>query len=161
MLKLLISYRRGDTRRETLRIYQRLCTEFGQENVAKDLRAQSPAATFQSRLAEVLVSHNLVLVVIGPDWISQRDERGNPKIRNYNDDVHVELRTALARDGITVVPILIEGAMMPSKEQLPTPLQDLVNKPALIIRKGPFFESDLDIVVDALRRTPGADQQLE
>jgi hypothetical protein len=69
----------------------------------------------------------LLLVVIGPDWLTLKDRQGQPKILNRNDFVRLEVGTALSRN-IRVIPVLVGGAKDLTEEQLPEDLKLLARR---------------------------------
>ena len=62
-----------------------------------------------------------MLVVIGPRWTSLRAADGTRRLDDPNDFVRLEVETALGRS-IPVVPVLVQGATLPRKEDLPASL---------------------------------------
>jgi formylglycine-generating enzyme required for sulfatase activity len=67
-----------------------------------------------------------MLAIIGPNWVDARDEKtGNRRIDDPEDWVRVEIERALARK-IPVIPVLVAGAALPSKSDLPQSLQPLL-----------------------------------
>jgi hypothetical protein len=71
----------------------------------------------------------LVLVVIGPDWLTTTDAQGRPRLQDAHDFVRVEIATALQR-GTPVVPVLVCGARMPSQRELPEDIAALARRQA-------------------------------
>jgi hypothetical protein len=57
---------------------------------------------------------------------------------------------ALQRDDVRVVPLLVEGATMPGEGDLPPGLKALAYRNARILRPGPQFEFDLNILCERL-----------
>ena len=66
-----------------------------------------------------------VLVVIGPQWLTPKDGTGKPRIWDPDDVLRNEVETALRRDDVEVIPVLVEGARMPKREDLPEELSEL------------------------------------
>ncbi|HAG77043.1 MAG TPA: toll/interleukin-1 receptor domain-containing protein, partial [Thauera sp.] len=75
---------------------------------------------------------------------------GRPRIDDTEDMVRLEVEMALAR-GQNVVPLLVQGARMPSAAQLPAPLAPLAYRNALPVRPDPDFRGDVLRLVEALR----------
>jgi hypothetical protein len=57
----------------------------------------------------------VLLAVIGPTWLTVTDERGRRRLDDPDDIVRLEIEAALARE-VRVIPILVEGAVMPGRE---------------------------------------------
>jgi hypothetical protein len=79
---------------------------------------------FRAVLQEILVSCDLMLVLIGKHWSDIKDERGRARLEDPRDFVRLEIETALKRD-ITVTPVLVQGAHMPTPQQLPSEISNL------------------------------------
>jgi hypothetical protein len=79
---------------------------------------------FRGVLQEILVSCDLMLVLIGKDWANIKDETGRARLEDPGDFVRLEIEAALKRD-IVVTPVLVQGAHMPTPEQLPSEVSDL------------------------------------
>src|SRR5262249_38379475 len=96
--------------------------------------------------------------IIGPNWLTATDERGSRRLDDPDDLVRLEIEAALAR-GVRVIPILVEGAVMPGRQDLPESLAGLARRNALLIRHD-SFRSDAGRLVTAIERVlaaaPGA-----
>lgn len=86
---------------------------------------------FVQRIHEGIAGSDVVLVLIGRPWLGTAGQDGRPRIKDELDLVHVEVRSALAR-GVPVVPVLIDGAVMPQSRELPEALRDLAYRQAAI-----------------------------
>src|SRR5690606_32934164 len=111
-----ISYRRADSQTITGRIYDRLADKFGAENVFKDVDSIGYGKDFRGAIRESINTCDVVLVIIGKTWLTLTDERGKRRIDNQNDFVRLEVENALQRDAILTIPVLVEGAAMPSAD---------------------------------------------
>jgi hypothetical protein len=67
---------------------------------------------FVKFLSEEVGKCDVLLALIGANWLTIRDEKGNRRLDNPNDFLRIEIATALTRD-IPVIPILLDGARMP------------------------------------------------
>jgi hypothetical protein len=70
--------------------------------------------------------------VIGRHWLNATDATGRRQLDDPRDFVRREIEQAL-HQGISVIPLLIGGARMPSAEELPASLAPLTSLPALEI----------------------------
>ncbi len=125
MTDIFISYRRGDAAGHAGRLADGLCTHYGREHVFMDLDSIGPGADFVARIQEAVGSCNAALVLIGDNWTSAVDAEGRRRLEDPNDFVRLEVAEALARDGVTVIPVLVEGAKMPEPEELPEDMRRL------------------------------------
>jgi hypothetical protein len=65
-----------------------------------------------------------------PRWLTIADQQNRPRI-HLPDDVHRwEIALALGRSDLTVIPVLVEEARLPSAERLPQDLQRLCEQQA-------------------------------
>ena len=131
MPRIFISYRREDTIGYAGRIYDRLASHFGTENVFMDVENLSPGIDFKSALEQSLASCDHFLAIIGRQWISISDAFGRPRITDPDDMVVLEIAAALDRPAIHVIPLLVNGARMPQARELPSRLLGIARRQAL------------------------------
>lgn len=147
---IFISYRRDEALAEARAIYERLRAEFGSNSVFIDLEGLDYGEDFGEALDRQLQHCQVLLALIGPQWLAAPDGHDGRRLDDENDFVRIELRTALQR-GIRVVPVLLDGALMPRTSDLPADLQPLLRRQALELefRK---FDADIARLVGSLRR---------
>ncbi len=120
---VFISYRRADNAAGYSRSLSRtLKKAFGSARVFRDISSISPGQDFPDTILKMLASCRVMLVMIGNHWTSVTDADGNRRLFNSGDWVRREVALALTRDDLTVIPVLVCGATMPSAEQLPPDL---------------------------------------
>ncbi len=152
---IILSYRREDSAGVTGRIFDRLTQEFGTDRVFMDIDSMPAGVDFHDHLQEILADCGALLVVIGKSWRSQR--KGQPaRIMDPDDWVRVEVETALQRS-IPVVPLLIDGASLPNRDQLPESLWPLLRRNALPVDSGRDFHAQLTRLVRDLQLQVGTD----
>ena len=135
-MKIVLSYRRNDVvGTELSRIHDLLIQRYGPENVFRDIDNILPGADFHDHIHKVLNGCDVLLAIIGPRWVGQRRGRP-PRIKDEDDWVRIEVEAALQRQ-ILVVPMLVEGATMPRRDQLPQTLHPLIRRNAAEIRQWP------------------------
>ena len=61
---------------------------------------------------------DVLLAIIGTNWLDAHDDKCQRRLDSAHDYVRIELAAALTRD-IPVIPVLVDGAMMPSEDTLP------------------------------------------
>ena len=126
---IFISYRVSDTAGETGRLVDSLKQYFYEDQIFVDIDKIEPGVDFTEAIAKSLESCDVMLAIIGPGW-QGINTAGNPsRINNPNDWVRLEISTALKRN-IRVVPVLVDGAELPTAEQLPDDLQSLLRRQA-------------------------------
>jgi hypothetical protein len=101
-------------------VHDRLKGEFRSDLLFMDVDAIPPGDNFIKVLRDELARCDVLLALIGPNWLNVRDEQGNRRLDNPSDFLRIEIATALQRD-IPVIPILLDGARMPKAHQLPMP----------------------------------------
>jgi hypothetical protein len=72
----------------------------------------APSRDFDEYLKSQVAACDAMLAIIGPNWLTAKDENGQRRLDNPEDFVVIEIGAALARD-IPVVPVLVDGARMP------------------------------------------------
>lgn len=118
-----------------------------------DVDAIPLGVNFIKVLREEVAKCDVLLAVIGSNWLNVGDEQGNPRLDNPNDFVRLEMATALHRD-IPVIPILLDGAKIPKTDQLPEDLKELALRNALDVRHA-SFHSDMNRLIQGLKSPSG------
>jgi hypothetical protein len=147
---IFISYRRQDSTHLAGRLYDRLADRFGEGQVFMDVDTIKPDVDFAEEISRAVAACTVLVAVIGPDWLTAADERGRRRLDDPDDFVRLEIEAALAR-GMQVIPIQVEGAVMPGRKDLPGSLAGLARRNALLIRHE-SFRSDIASLVAAIER---------
>jgi hypothetical protein len=116
-----------------------------------DIDSIAIGADFTKAVIEAVSACDIVLALIGPHWSAITDIKGVRRIDYPQDWVRAEIETALRRD-IRVVPVLVDGAVMPQSTDLPPSLQPLIRCQALELSHTGFRSqaSRLIAAVDAV-----------
>lgn len=145
---VFISYRRSSAL-ITDHVHEKLAARLAGAPVFLDRNDIEPGAAFPQRLREAAEGAAVVLAIIGRDWISAQDERTfRRRLDMPNDWVRQELEVALAGEAM-VVPVLVEGATMPTVEQLPDSIVALAEKNAVTLSRD-HFNDDVNKLIDFL-----------
>lgn len=147
---IFISYRREDSSYPTDFIYRALIKEFGEDAVFKDDDSIPDGVDFRKYIDLAVGSCDVLLAVIGRQWIHAKDKQGHRRIDNPSDFVRLEIESALSRN-IPVIPVLVDGALIPNIAELPKKLGDLVYRNARNIRSGPDFDSDIARLISRIQ----------
>ena len=147
---IFISYRRDDSRHAAGRLVDRLGQTFAREQLFMDVDNIPLGLDFVKVLGDKVAQCEVMLVVIGPQWLEARDERGQRRLDDANDFVRIEVEQALARD-VRVVPVLVDGAAPPRAEQLPGSMQPLARRQATRLSHE-RFGSEAEGMVEALAK---------
>ena len=149
-MKLFVSYRREDTGGRAGRLCDVLVARFGAGNVFQDVNAVAPGHDFRAQVEAAIATSDAVLIVIGADWLRVADTDGGRRIDHENDFVRLEVSVALS-SGIPVVPVLVDGAVLPSHDELPAAMSGMLGRHAVTIRDTSWHQ-DVD---DLIRRLKG------
>lgn len=140
---IFISYRRNDSQDVTGRICDRLKAHFGSDAVFIDDTIPY-GADFPNHLRQTLKDAKVLLAVIGPTWMDElRSRLEKPEI----DWVRLELEQALSQKDTLVIPVLVNGAEIPTSSDLPAELQAFPRKNAAKARAGTDFDTDLERLI--------------
>lgn len=133
----------------TGRIYDRLVSHFGRNNVFKDVDNIPFGSDFRNEIGKAVSQSVVVLVILGEQWLSVTDEDGRRRIDNLDDFVRIEVEAALKRD-VRVIPLLVGSARMPSEAELPEAIKSLAYRNAVAIRNDPDFHRDMTRLIDSM-----------
>jgi hypothetical protein len=139
---VFISYRRADSADVTGRIYDRLLLHFGRASVFKDVDSIPLGADFRQHLSSAVGQCRVVLAIIGRSWLAAEPGAPQRRIDDPRDLVGIEIASALERN-VVVIPVLVQGATMPSTADLPSSLQALAYRNAIAVRPDPDFHQDV------------------
>ena len=138
--RIFISYRRADSAGYAGRIYDRLTAHFGVDAVFMDVDTIEAGLDFVEVLQNAVQSCDVLIALIGRRWLDSKDADGKRRLENPEDFVRVEIAAALDRD-IRVIPVLVDGVLMPRSIELPDNLKTLARRNALQVNH-PSFNAD-------------------
>jgi TIR domain len=142
-IQIFISYRRDGGLADNIVALLRL--ELGNDVLLTEPHALSHGESFDEALRQNIVRSDVFLALIGPNWLGLRKEDGTRRLDNPDDPVRIEIATALRRD-IRVIPILLDGARMPTAEELPDDLKPLARRQWLQVRST-SFGADMNMLI--------------
>jgi hypothetical protein len=148
MAGIFINYRRDDAPGVAGRLFDYLALKFSRRDLFMDVDAMKPGVDFAKQLDTQVSQCQVLLAVIGPHWLDAKDQTGQRRLDNEHDYVRIELASALMRD-IPVIPVLVDGAAMPSEASLADDLKPLARRHALELRHT-RFNADADSILHAL-----------
>lgn len=106
---------------------------------------------WERRLRDAVSRASAVITVIGKDWAETPDAAGHRRLDDPDDVLRREIATALATD-VDVIPVLVGGARMPSRDELPEDLKGLPGRQAVELRDD-HWRSDAKRLVAAAGQT--------
>lgn len=157
MYRIYISYREEDADGYAGWLYKRLCDHFGSHQVFRDVESV-PAGENKEKFIEIALSScEVMIVVIGDEWINVTDEHGELKLRKGSDKVRREISQAL-QSHKRVIPALINRVSLPGKEALPESLDPLADLKPIYISENDFDHNTnqlITILEAQLHSSPG------
>ncbi|MGH8866758.1 MAG: toll/interleukin-1 receptor domain-containing protein [Actinomycetes bacterium] len=135
--RIFISYRREETAYPAGWLYTRLAEHFGATGVFKDVDSIQLGDDFVEVITTAVGSCDVLLALIGEEWLTITDEVGRPRLDDQDDFVRLEIEAALTRN-VRVIPVLVDGASMPRADLLPGSLGKLVRRQALELSASRF-----------------------
>jgi hypothetical protein len=135
--RIFISYRREETAYPAGWLFDRLADRFGGGQVFKDVDSIQLGDDFVEVITTAVGSCDVLLALIGDEWLTITDEHGRRRLDDPDDFVRLEIEAALARK-VRVIPILVGGASMPRADELPDSLSKLVRRQALELSPSRF-----------------------
>lgn len=128
---IFISYRRADTLGHAVHLHDALMQRFDARSVFMDLHSIHPGGLWPFDCQLGSLTCQVMLVLIGRQWLTITDQfTGHRRLDDPDDVLRGEVARALAR-GILVVPVLFDGAPMPTKDDLPDDLKPLADRNAV------------------------------
>jgi hypothetical protein len=134
--QIFISYRRDDSAASAGRLYDRLSARFAKNQIFIDVDLD-PGIDFVEAIETSVGSCDVLIAVIGKRWLLSSDEEGKRRLDNPDDFVRIEIASAINR-GVRVIPVLVDGALMPRSSELPDDLKPLARRNALEVSHNRF-----------------------
>lgn len=148
---VFLSYRRADSRASARHLCEHLTRAFGKRRVFMDVDSIPAGEDFVQVINQTLAHCQVVLVMVGPNWLSARDKEQCLRLEQPNDPVRVELETALTLKR-KIIPLLVDGAHMPQEQELPESLK-LFSRINALSLTDEYFKHDVQKLIDILRNS--------
>ncbi|MEM9548729.1 MAG: FISUMP domain-containing protein, partial [Bacteroidota bacterium] len=142
---VFINYRRSDSESEAGRLASDLDRIFGNRFSFQDIDDIQSGDLWIDKLIDAGLNAQVILVIIGESWLVKR----NNKVRLFDegDWVRRELLAAIEAKKI-IIPVLIDGARLPKKNQIPPELHPLLRHQAFPIRKARWKHDIVPLIQD-------------
>jgi hypothetical protein len=150
MAEIFICYRRDDATGFGGAIRDKLSEEFERDYdkgalIYLDVENKILDEPWRQRLTAELDSSHIVLVIIGPNWLTSTQD-GVMRLEQKNDPVRYEIERA-ARKGKKIIPVCVGGASLPRprqpvSESITKLLDTLLKRPAEFIQTGEAGRAD-------------------
>ena len=149
MKNIFLSYRRSDTDASVGRIYDRLVQLTSRNRVFFDVSAVGPGVDFEREIVTAMQASEIAVFFIGDKWFGCETATGSARIWEDSDYIRTEARAALAINNIKILPVLVGGAPMPRRDQLPPDIREIAARNALFLRHE-RFDDDAERIVGAI-----------
>ena len=159
MTSIFISYRREDSSGYAGRLHDRFVQRWGRERLFMDVDNIDPGEDFLEVIERTLAQCDVLVVVVGPRWLSAEDATGRRRVDNPADFHRMEVEVSL-KCGVRVIPVLVGGAQMPSEADLPQALRSFARRNAIEV-SDKRFEFDSGKLIDAIERALKGREQRE
>ena len=122
---IFISYQRSDCLSQANGLHDGLVNRLPNAEIFMDVDSIPAGVDFEQHIREAIDGCDVVLVLIGDNWMDTRAGTETRRIDEPNDFVRLEIESALANPTVTTIPVLVEGAQMPEAATLPESIQKL------------------------------------
>lgn len=143
--RLFVSYRQGDTDAIAKRMFQQLIESLGPGSVTIDGDGLSEDERLPNQAGRLPAETRVLLVMIGDRWSTREDSAGRSRLHHADDRVRKEVEWAQAHD-IEIVPVLVDGATLPTADELPDSIRFLSRRYALKIGS----DTDFSVTINRL-----------
>ncbi len=148
---VFISYRREDSANVTGRIYDKLLQSFEKNQIFKDVDSIPLGVDFRKHLNQKVGECNVLIAVIGNQWIEPNVPKEQKRINSEKDFVRIEIESALERN-IPVIPVLVRSAQMPQEDELPDSMKALAFRNGIPVRPDPDFHRDMERLIQGIKQ---------
>jgi len=151
---IFISYRGSDQNWATELVYARMTEAFGADAVFKAGNALRVGEEFPAILRREAASCPVMLVCIGPGWLTATAPDGGRRLDSPGDWVREEITISL-QAGNHVVPLLIGNhneVGVPEPNQVPKPIRAMVRRQAWRLAPGGGLDATVPMLVDSLAK---------
>jgi hypothetical protein len=136
---VFVNYRTDDTWTVANWLHKELSQRFGADKVFMAKESIEGGVEYPERMMDALRDSAVVVALVGKSWLASTDEHGGRRLDNPADWVRVELETALAR-GIEILPVAVDGGLIPDTTVLPASLERFALRQALPLSTDDFDE---------------------
>jgi hypothetical protein len=147
--RIFISYRRRETAGHAGRLYDGLVEHFGADRVFMDLTME-PGVDFAETIDQAVGDCGALVALIGDEWLTVTDASGRRRIDDPADIHRMEIEAALDRN-VLLIPALVQGAKMPTTDDLPDGLDPLVRRQSVEL-SDQRWDYDVGRLVNVLER---------
>jgi hypothetical protein len=151
MGRIFISYRRDDTEYISGYIYEHLARIFGKDRIFFDVDTIAGGVDYRKAINDAIADTAIMLVVIGPTWLTAEATPAVRRLTQPNDPVRLEIEAAIQRN-VPIFPLLVQQASVPAENELPSSMAQLSYQNAFAVRPGSDFPRDMERVSATIER---------
>jgi YVTN family beta-propeller protein len=152
-MRIFVSYRRDDVPDASARLADSLVERFGSECVFFDRDSIDGGADFTEVIRDYIEHCDVLLAVIGDDWLQASRAGGQPRIQDPDDNVRLEIEAGL-RCGVPVFPVLIHTAGLPASGVLPDGVRPMLRRNASQLSRT-HWRIDVERLITAIEKLAG------
>jgi hypothetical protein len=145
---VFINYRGEDSDTAAVLVDRELAARFGSDRVFLDSRSIPAGADFVEELLGRVRACSVLLVVIGPRWLTVTDAAGRRRLEDPADWVRREIAEALTH-GLRVIPVLTNDVQLPTEADLPADIAGLSRRQHVLLRRR-YTALDLGFLVERI-----------
>ena len=129
-LHVFMSYRRSDCQAQANGLHDGLIHRIPSASIFMDVDSIPYGVDFEEHIRNAIQQCDIVLVLIGDNWLDE-DSTGRRRIDEAEDFVRLEIENSLESPDVRVIPVLVEGAVMPRTADLPMSIRKLARLNAI------------------------------
>jgi TIR domain len=148
MAEVFINYRTGDGEWPAAFLDDKFKRRYGHDRVFRDATSLGPGRDFRAELQRRLERCTVLIVIIGPNWLTARDEAGRRRLDNSSDYVRMEIAESLNRK-IRVLPVTLNDVRLPLRDELPAEIVDLAQRQSRVFRSR-YYQADFQEIVSII-----------
>jgi hypothetical protein len=147
---VFVSYRRSDSPSAARQIADALKQRFGADRVFFDTRDLRPGTDWLQDIEDRVRAADVIVAVIGPNWVTIADERGRRRVLNPEEEdiVRAEIEAAL-RGAARLIPVLVDAAALPARDVLPRPFRPITTFNAVTLSHA-SWDRDIEVLMSEL-----------
>jgi CHASE2 domain-containing sensor protein len=145
-----ICYRRGESSWPARILRDELARRFGESSVFMDLDSIDAGQEWPRRIENEISGCGVILVLMGPRWLEATESDGTRRIDDPGDWVRLEIEAGLREAEAIVVPVLLDGAIMPDEDELPASIGPLARRHAITLDAN-HWSTEIGELVDSIR----------
>jgi hypothetical protein len=146
MSRIFIVYRQSDSGTVARQIADRLASVYGASSIVTIAQEVQQGVNLRDDVIQLANTSAVVLAIMGNTWAN------DPRLQNPNDLVRLALESALMNQYVRVLPVLVNGAMLPNPQLLNPALQPITQRGMIGVRDLPFFEQDMQALLASIGR---------